>query len=94
VAKLLIGLVALKLIYSSKKSTQLNGTFLALAVNCFTFWKKVLYFLYGIHHTNHNKWPEYILLYVISNGFWLVIPLYSILAIFSKIKKYILDEKN
>lgn len=94
VAEVLLDIIALMLIYSSKKSTQINGTFLALAVNCFTFWKTVLYSLYGAHHTTHNKWPEYILLYLIPNGLWLIIPLYSIIAISSKLKIYLMSAEN
>jgi hypothetical protein len=61
-----------------------------LAVNAFTFWKTVLYTLYGAHHTTHNKWPEYIFLYLIPNGFWLVFPLYNVLAISSQLKALVL----
>ena len=53
---------------------------MACVVLSMTFSKTVLYFLTatqlcnGAHYVNHNSWPVFIGLYIIPNGFWIVLP--------------------
>lgn len=51
------------------------------SVALMTFWKTALYWLQdylggpnGWHFTGHNKTYEFLVLFVIPNGFWLVVP--------------------
>ncbi|RMX57083.1 hypothetical protein pdam_00008222 [Pocillopora damicornis] len=59
---------------------------LAFMVSTMTFSKTVLYFLVstslcnGEHFVNHSDWRKTVLLYIIPNGFWIVIPFFCMVA--------------
>ncbi|EWS75186.1 emopamil-binding protein (macronuclear) [Tetrahymena thermophila SB210] len=90
-----INVVALCLLFSKCQKTQLGGTFLAILVNAFTFWKTVLYFQYGLPHCLPVKnYVEFIFLYIIPNGFWIFVPLINCISISKRISQQLLTQKT
>jgi len=59
---------------------------LAFMVSTMTFAKTVLYFLLstsicgGEHYISHNDWNRMILLYIIPNGIWIILPFLCMVA--------------
>ena len=62
------------------------------AVSTMTFWKTVIYmiqyfeFCAGDHLVQHLTWQQYIGLFMIPNGIWLVFPFYFMLVYGRKLK--------
>jgi len=63
---------------------------LAFMVSTMTFAKTVLYFLLSTsvcgeqHYISHNDWNTMILLYIIPNGIWIILPFLCMVAIGQK----------
>ena len=59
---------------------------LTFMVSTMTWSKAILYFLLstslcgGQHYINHNDWRTTILLYIIPNGTWIIIPFLCMIA--------------
>lgn len=73
----------------NSKSQQRRGLVVLLVALSATCAKTILYAFYDYFHvpsnTAHNKWPEYIMLYLIPNGLWIVVPALCIIHIGSKL---------
>ena len=72
---------------------QSLSTVLGFMVCAMTFSKTIMYFLaatklcHGAHYINHNNWPAFIFVYLVPNGFWIVIPLLCLLSVGSQLVK-------
>ena len=96
VAEIVLNLVSLALLYLfNDKSKQILGTLLALIVNSFTFWKTVLYVVFGEHFADHSDQFGYVFLYLVPGGVWIVLPFICILQLTSFLKnKLVLAEEK
>ncbi|KAJ3414635.1 hypothetical protein HDV05_006276 [Chytridiales sp. JEL 0842] len=57
----------------------------AITANAMTLNKTILYFVIEavgkFHYVKHNSWYDYILLYVLTNGWWILMPLLCLLSL-------------
>jgi len=83
VLEILLGFFSLAMYHYSKSSTKKNLACLLLLITCVaTFAKTVLYFCHdivdmGIHPDQHPKdisWFDYIMLFIVPNIIWIVVP--------------------
>jgi len=90
-----INTITIIALLSSSIRTKHFGTFLAFAVNAFTFWKTVLYFLYDLPHCLPPRDNlEFFLLYILPNGTWLVMPLLCMFGIGKRVSNQLVLVKN
>jgi hypothetical protein len=70
---------------SNDKRTNLRGAFINLIGSCFTFWKTVIYILYGYDGLNSSDTKNFILVFLIPTSFWVIFPVLSIMGISKRI---------
>lgn len=64
------------------------GILLSYVACIMTFWKTVIYFMCSYNNItafSHLSWSDFILLFIIPNGIWIVVPLLFIIGLTSRI---------
>jgi hypothetical protein len=88
--EVVIAFIALAAASSKIERTRLAGGLLCLVVTCFTFWKTVLYVVYGSDHlvVETGKEVEFLFVFIIPTALWLVFPLAGIYGIGERILRW------
>lgn len=87
VVEIVLSLATITLILQRSKGAVLC----AFTVSTMTFWKTVIYmiqyfdFCAGGHLVKHHTWSQYIGLFLIPNGIWIVVPFYLMVVYGKKI---------
>ncbi len=94
ILEIICGFLALAMYHGSKSSTTKNLACVILLITCVaTFCKTVLYFVHdfvdtGIHPDQHPtdiSWFDYIMLFIVPNIIWIVVPLSCIVNLTKQI---------